>query len=139
MKELVHLSVLRAAAPRRKPGYLDECLRLGQLDKNTGLVRFTPENWLLLRQRFRADPALPSLATMAGNAAAAAGRSVVAAASGAAVTVSDDVYEQRLAVCKGCEFLRQSGGRCSKCGCWVSTPVTGKARLATEACPIGRW
>jgi hypothetical protein len=63
--------------------------------------------------------------------------------------VSDDVYEQRMAACQGCEHLslpsasklyRLTGTArektvCGLCGC----DVRRKSRLPTEKCPDGRW
>ncbi len=51
-RELRPLASLKATAARRKPGYLDACLSLGQLDQSAGMVKFTPENWLKIRQEF---------------------------------------------------------------------------------------
>jgi hypothetical protein len=52
--------------------------------------------------------------------------------------VSDEVYNERNAICGGCEFfdaLALAGmGRCLKCGC------SGvKLKLATSSCPIKKW
>lgn len=53
--------------------------------------------------------------------------------------VSEDVFQSRLAVCKGCEFwdgkALKGTGRCRKCGC----STWGKLKLATEKCPIDKW
>jgi hypothetical protein len=65
--------------------------------------------------------------------------------------VDDDLYEQRLAACYGCEHLTIPGGNallyklmatnraadptCGLCGC----DVRRKARMTTEQCPDGRW
>lgn len=52
---------------------------------------------------------------------------------------SERVYNQRLNVCKGCEFWDKEAflgaGRCLKCGC----STKAKLRLKTEKCPIGKW
>ena len=45
-----------------------------------------------------------------------------------------------LAVCQTCEHY--TGGRCRKCGCCVNKSkmaVLNKAKMATEACPEGKW
>ena len=44
-----------------------------------------------------------------------------------------EVAQERLAICKSCEFY--VGERCSKCGCQMRVKTT----LATSACPIGKW
>ena len=45
-----------------------------------------------------------------------------------------DVIDKRLATCNDCEFLTEKS-RCEKCGCFMKV----KARIATVACPIGKW
>jgi hypothetical protein len=53
MRLIRPLSSLQRSARHRKPGYLERCLELGQLDKMTGTVHFTPESWLKIRQEFK--------------------------------------------------------------------------------------
>lgn len=85
----------------------------------------------------------PDFLQRAGNALAAAGRVGFAALTGEQVMVSDEVKEHRLAICRRCEMLREADMVCTAegCGCWVDgTAVTpGKARLATEDCPLKKW
>ena len=54
-------------------------------------------------------------------------------------TASQIQLENRLAICKGCEFWDQSGfggtGKCNKCGC----STQAKLRMATSKCPIDKW
>lgn len=47
------MASLKRTALKRKPGYLEECLRLGNLDESTGLVHFTPESWIKIRLKYR--------------------------------------------------------------------------------------
>jgi hypothetical protein len=53
--------------------------------------------------------------------------------------VSDDIYNQRHAICSACEYWEAGAflgsGRCEKCGC----STKAKLRLATEKCPVGKW
>jgi len=53
MKELRPLASLKKRAQYRKPGYLEQCLQLGQLDEATQMVRFTPKAWLKIREEFK--------------------------------------------------------------------------------------
>jgi hypothetical protein len=53
VKEIRPLASLQKTARRRKPGYLERCLELGQLDPATQTVHFTPEAWLKIRQEFK--------------------------------------------------------------------------------------
>lgn len=53
-------------------------------------------------------------------------------------TVPFDVYEERVAICEGCEFLwpgMEERLRCSKCGCFMKN----KARFEALHCPIKKW
>jgi hypothetical protein len=52
--------------------------------------------------------------------------------------VQQHVYENRLSICRKCEFWQENGnlgmGKCLKCGCGK-----GKHWLPHEQCPIGLW
>jgi len=76
---------------------------------------------------------------MAKAAVSAAGRVITAAATNLPVSVSDAEFQRRMAICTACEFLDNTTQRCGKCGCFVAAQVIGKARLATETCPIDKW
>lgn len=43
--------------------------------------------------------------------------------------------EERLEICKTCEFFRKGNQTCSKCGCFM----TMKATLKQSTCPVGKW
>jgi hypothetical protein len=77
----------------------------------------------------------PTLLNKAKSLATAAGDWVRA---GLPVT-SDADLENRLNICKTCEFWDQSGfmgtGSCKKCGC----STQAKLRMATAKCPIDKW
>ena len=51
------------------------------------------------------------------------------------LTVSDEIFEQRLSICKQCEYYDPSQTRCKHCGCWLGQ----KARWALDSCPIDKW
>lgn len=87
---------------------------------------------------------MPTTAQMARNATAAAGRVVRAVVTGAPVKVSNKTYFARLEICRGCDQVikwkhDESFLRCRKCGCWLNGNYIAKAKLATEACPLGKW
>jgi hypothetical protein len=46
---------------------------------------------------------------------------------------SDDEQEIRYNICSICDYL--TGGRCSKCGCFMKF----KAKIKVVSCPDGRW
>jgi len=51
------------------------------------------------------------------------------------IKITDNMtHEQRYTICKGCEWLSDSG-RCKKCGCFMKL----KSRFAAMSCPIGKW
>jgi hypothetical protein len=78
------------------------------------------------------DP--PSRMRQIASAAGAAGRAIVAAATGQPVLVSDEIRAARQAICDECEHWDVENRRCRKCGCYGL-----KLDLATERCPIGKW
>ena len=80
----------------------------------------------------------PSLWTQATNAAGALGRVAGAVLAGEPVRVDQAEYDRRLAVCRGCEKYDSSRAACTVCGCQMAG-VVGKASLATEVCPLGKW
>jgi hypothetical protein len=43
--------------------------------------------------------------------------------------------EQRLEICKGCDFFIKATSQCKKCGCIMRSKVT----LPNAECPIGKW
>lgn len=49
--------------------------------------------------------------------------------------VTEEEYNKRLEICKGCQFFKASSFRCTKCGCKMRL----KARLRSKKCPIGKW
>tara|TARA_R110000744_G_scaffold193868_1_gene312676 strand:- start:88 stop:489 length:402 start_codon:yes stop_codon:yes gene_type:complete len=49
--------------------------------------------------------------------------------------VSDNVYEDRIAICKGCIYYKKLLGNCSVCKCFMKI----KARIAPMECPQKFW
>lgn len=49
------------------------------------------------------------------------------------IKTQEELYEQRLSVCKECELLFQ--GMCRSCGCYVEL----RAAIGTNACPNRHW
>lgn len=47
--------------------------------------------------------------------------------------VSDEVYKDRLTICKECDMLNQ--GTCGACGCYVEL----RAAAIVSHCPYKRW
>ena len=49
--------------------------------------------------------------------------------------VPDEIYEERLAICKECVYYFKPTGNCKRCLCFMKL----KARLAPASCPQGYW
>ena len=49
--------------------------------------------------------------------------------------VSDQIYNERLEICKSCDWYDPNEIRCKNCGCWLEN----KARWSLDSCPIGKW
>lgn len=57
------------------------------------------------------------------------------AMSGDNLLVSEKVYQQRMSICRKCEYFDKSQLRCKHCGCFLQQ----KARVALDSCPIHKW
>lgn len=54
------------------------------------------------------------------------------------IKASDEVFEKRMSICRGCEFVRVLpvvGEQCSVCNCVMAL----KARIKITACPKDKW
>ena len=51
--------------------------------------------------------------------------------------VSEEQFQDRLTICRSCEFLDPAPMQCKNkgCGCFLNV----KARMETMHCPIGKW
>jgi hypothetical protein len=49
--------------------------------------------------------------------------------------VTAEQKEERLKICKGCEYFSPKKGRCTKCGCLTKL----KAGWLSENCPVNKW
>ena len=49
--------------------------------------------------------------------------------------VSNEVYEDRIAICKGCVYYSKPLGQCKRCLCFMKV----KARIAPMECPQKYW
>ena len=69
------------------------------------------------------------------NASKAAGRVIVAVATGQGVFVSEKMRADRVATCERCVHFIAQFRQCEVCGCFVDA----KSRLQTESCPRHKW
>ena len=60
---------------------------------------------------------------------------VIGSETNSVLYATDVVFDQRLEVCKGCEYYDVEQNRCRHCGCWLKY----KARFKEGHCPIGKW
>lgn len=53
------------------------------------------------------------------------------------IQASDPIQEERLSICKSCEFYKNESGEpsCGQCGC----PLKTKISIAEESCPLKKW
>ncbi len=49
------------------------------------------------------------------------------------IKAPDALYEERLSVCKECDYLQE--GMCRACGCFVEL----RAAIMTNVCSYGKW
>jgi len=77
----------------------------------------------------------PSLPEMTGNLAKFAFDLIKKSMKGDALMVSDQIAEERLEICKSCEYYDPEQLRCKHCGCFLEH----KVRWALDSCPIEKW
>jgi hypothetical protein len=76
-------------------------------------------------------PSLPSTTEMAKNFLQSAASHLANGMKNA----SEEVIQQRLAICDECEFKVREQNRCGKCGCFLGK----KTKWESSNCPIGKW
>ena len=54
---------------------------------------------------------------------------------GKSLFVSDDVFDQRIEICRECPKFVKDNFMCLECGC----PLQQKARMILDACPLEKW
>lgn len=79
------------------------------------------------------EPA-PRTPTLLQKAASFA-KAVVRHVADGATQASDEMVQQRMAVCHGCDRFDVQRVRCLECGCGL----TLKSRWRTSTCPLGKW
>lgn len=52
-----------------------------------------------------------------------------------ALFVSPKVQEERMSVCRSCEFYDEKEIRCTQCGCWLEA----KTKFSLDSCPLQKW
>lgn len=77
----------------------------------------------------------PSLPEQGKNIAKFTFDVIKQAFSSNALFVSEEVSQQRLDICKTCEYYDDSQVRCKHCGCFLNQ----KVKFALDSCPINKW
>ena len=50
-------------------------------------------------------------------------------------TVDQKIKQERMTICRSCEYLNHSFSTCHECGCYMPA----KATFASTECPQGKW
>lgn len=88
-----------------------------------------------IRFKMQEEHSYPSLPEQGTNLAKFSFELLKRAFQGQALTVSQEVKENRLSICRTCEWYDSEQTRCKHCGCYLEE----KARFALDSCPIGKW
>ena len=51
------------------------------------------------------------------------------------IEVSDKIFEDRMSLCRSCEYFDEKQTRCKECGCFLNV----KAKMMFEECPLNKW
>ena len=95
----------------------------------------TPEKYQEIKTKLENEnlESFPSVFQQARNLAKQAWLSGVDVAKGKPLLSTPEKAAERIKICEGCEFYKQS--RCIKCGCFM----TAKIHVESSRCPINRW
>ena len=95
----------------------------------------TPEKYQEIKNKLESEnlESFPSVFQQARNLAKQAWLSGVDVAKGKPLLSTAEKAAERIKICEGCEFYKQS--RCIKCGCFM----TAKIHLESSRCPINKW
>ena len=77
----------------------------------------------------------PSIPDQAQNLTKLIQDVIVDAVKGNKIFASDELKEQRMAICRGCEYYHEEQGRCKECGCFLED----KTSYSSAICPIRKW
>ena len=49
--------------------------------------------------------------------------------------VSDEIYAERVKICRSCEKINELENTCRECGCYIPA----KAKVILDSCPLKKW
>jgi hypothetical protein len=52
-----------------------------------------------------------------------------------ALFVSDEIYAERVSICRSCEKINELENSCRECGCYIPA----KAKIILDSCPLKKW
>jgi len=95
----------------------------------------TPEKYQEIKNKLENEnlESFPSVFQQARNLAKQAWLSGVDMAKGKPLLSNAEKANERIKICEGCEFFKQS--RCLKCGCFMNA----KIHVESSRCPINKW
>ena len=95
----------------------------------------TPEKYQEIKNKLENEnlESFPSVFQQARNIAKQAWLSGVDMAKGKPLLSTAEKANERIKICEGCEFFKQS--RCLKCGCFMNA----KIHVESSRCPINKW
>lgn len=69
------------------------------------------------------------------------GMAALAYATDGFKNVTEEEYQRRLEICKGCPLVQIAGEtmKCGACGCTLNGDILAKARWRTQECPQKKW
>ena len=77
----------------------------------------------------------PSLSDQTKNITKLIQDVILDAVKGNKIFASDELKEQRMTTCKGCEYFHEEQVRCKECGCFLED----KTSYSASVCPIHKW
>ena len=51
------------------------------------------------------------------------------------LVVNEDVYKERMMICRTCEKYNEIKNECAECGCYIPA----KAQIVLDSCPLDKW
>lgn len=77
----------------------------------------------------------PSFSDQAQNLTKLIQDVILDAVKGNQIFSSDEIQQQRMTVCKVCEYYHEEQVRCKECGCFLED----KTSYSAAVCPVGKW
>jgi hypothetical protein len=77
----------------------------------------------------------PSFSDQAQNLTKLIQDVIMDAVKGNQIFASDEVQQQRMDICKGCEYYHEEQVRCTECGCFLED----KTSYSAAVCPVRKW